>query len=150
MKLYGLVLLVSLSTACNHDEPPPAAPGLDVSDLPPPPSGTIKGQLELSPALKDKVKPGETIYLIARNAATGGIVAVQKIAAPKTFPMYFELTGQNVMMPGGSLSGKLKLTVRADQDGDAGSKSPGDVVGEVKDLVTVPAENVTITLDTVL
>src|SRR5689334_16758997 len=88
---------------CDTATPPPAH-GLDVSSLPPPPSGHIRGRLELAPGLSAKVAAGDTVYLIARNAATGGVIAVQKLAAPKAFPLPFELTGANVMMAGGSLS----------------------------------------------
>ncbi len=147
----SLILLLSASAAGCAEEPAaaPATHSLGVRDLPPPPSGNIRGQLVVAPALQDKVQPGDTIYLMARNAATGGVIAVSRLSA-QAFPMSFELNGSHVMRQGGSLSGKVKLQARVDKDGDAMSKNPGDVVGEVQELVAVPAEGVTLTLDGVL
>jgi len=118
--------------------------------IPPLPNGEIEGQLELAPGLEDKVKAGDPIFLIARNAATGSTIAVARLEAPATFPLAFRLTGKNVMMAGRSLAGKVRVLARVDKDGAALSKNPGDVVGEVKGLVQVPAKNVVLQLDTVL
>jgi hypothetical protein len=40
------------------------------------------------------------------------------------------------------------ITARYDQDGDAISKQPGDITGQLR--VKVPAENVSLVLDNVL
>ena len=126
--------------------PPTTVP----SELPPMPSGEIAGRIEASAKVAAKIKAGDSIFLMARNGATNGIIAVAKLAAPEKFPLEFKLTGANVMLPGGSLAGKVKLMARVDKDGDAISKNPGDVVGEVKELVQVPADKVVLTLDQVL
>ena len=52
-------------------------------------------------------------------------------------------------MPGGTgFAGDVVVTARYDQDGDALSKQPGDVSGEVK--ATIPADKLDLALDTVL
>ncbi len=124
--------------------------GKRMEQIPALPNGEIEGQLELAPGLEDKVKAGDPIFLIARNAATGSTIAVARLEAPASFPMPFRLTGKNVMMAGRSLAGKVRVLARVDKDGEALSKNPGDVVGEVKGLVEVPAKNVILQLDKVL
>ena len=60
----------------------------------------------------------------------------------------FEMTEKQAMIAGTELTGDVVVTARYDQDGDALSKQPGDIVGTLK--VKIPAENVTLTLDEVL
>ena len=155
----ALVIMLSLAAACRQNEPsvsspPPAppgsSPGLDLGNLPPPAAGEVKGRIEVAPAVADKIEPGDAIYVIARNAATGTAVAVVRLAAPEKFPLPFTLSGSHTMQPGSGLFGKVRLQARVDKDGDAMSKNPGDVVGEVGDLVEVPASGVVLELDTVL
>ena len=155
-------LNAAADTAAAPATPPPqgAAPGTN-NGLPAghPPitadgagatGGTIEGRLELGPAATEHVKMGDTVFIIARNGTTNAMVAVAKLQAPDKFPLAFKLTPQNVMMPGGALSGPIKLSARVDKDGDAITKKPGDVVGEVAQAVEVPAQNVVLTLNQVL
>lgn len=127
-----------------------AAPSQNVHNLPIPESGELAGELVLAPELAGKVQAGDTIFIMARNGATGGIIAVAKLAAADKFPMPFKLTGANVMMPGASLMGQVRLMARVDKDGDAMSKNPGDIVGEMPELVTIPASAVRLVLDKML
>jgi cytochrome c-type biogenesis protein CcmH len=152
----AFVLVLLLPAGCHKEQvpspPPPGAakPAIDVSSLPAPPAGEITGTIEVASAVADKVKPGDTIYVIARNAATNAAVAVVKLTAPDRFPIAFTLSGSHTMTPGSGLYGKVKLQARVDKDGDAMTKNPGDVVGEVPDLVEVPKSGVVLTLDKVL
>ena len=126
-------------------------PSSDIaSKLPPLPNGEIEGQIDVSAELASKAKEGDPIFLIARNAATGGTIAVARLIVPKKFPIPFKLTGANVMIPGRSLAGKVRVLARLDKDGEAMTKKPGDLVGEVEHLVEVPAKGVVLTLDTLL
>jgi len=157
-RIVVFTALLPLFAACKKDEPAPATsapaassqPSLNVGNLPPPPEGSISGVINVAPAVADKVKPGETIYVIARNGATNAAIAVVRLAAPDKWPLPFSLSGSHTMQPGSGLFGKVKLEARADVDGDAMTKKPGDVVGEVKDLVEVPKSDVVLTLDRVL
>jgi len=152
------VVLLPLFAACKKDEPAPAAtapaasaqPSLDVGNLPPPPEGSVSGVIKVAPAVADKVKPGDTIYVIARNGATNAAIAVVRLTAPAQWPLPFMLSGSHTMQPGSGLFGKVKVEARVDKDGDAMTKNPGDVVGEVQGLVEVPATDAVITLDKVL
>lgn len=122
----------------------------DEPTLPTAPSGTIDGRIELAAAVQDKAEAGDAIYVVARNAATGTIVAAARVVAPAQFPVSFSLSGSDVMHTQTSLAGKVKLEVRLDKDGDAMTKNPGDLIGETDGLVTVPAKDVVVTLDRVL
>src|SRR5687767_8561591 len=94
----SLILWLAVSAVGCAEEPaaPPVTHSFGVRDLPPPPSGSIRGQLVLAPAVQKQVQPGDTIYLMARNAATGSVIAVARLSA-QAFPMSFELNGSHVM-----------------------------------------------------
>jgi hypothetical protein len=159
-RLTPFVLILPLLTACKKEEapaatppPPPAAaskPAMDLGSIPPPPEGSLSGTIQVAPAVAASVKAGDTIYVIARNAATNAAIAVVRLVAPEKWPLEFALSGSHSMQPGTGLFGKVKLEARVDKDGDAMTKKPGDVVGQVKELVEVPAKGVVLTLDTVL
>ncbi len=150
---------VALAASCRDQSAPassslsvtkaePGKPKIDIGELPPPPTGEIKGKLELDSSLASKVAAGDIIYIIARNPATGSAVAVTRTVAPAKFPADFVLSGGHAMSPGqGGLFGKVRLTARVDKDGDPTSKNPGDVVGELTELVEVPAQGVVLKLD---
>ena len=138
----------------GHPAVDPGAAGLagtpDIPALPTPPSGSIDGRIELGADLAGKANAGDAIYVVARNAATGSIIAVSRVVAPEKFPVPFSLSGQDVMHTQTALTGKVKVEARLDKDGDAMTKNPGDVVAEATDLVRVPAKDVVLTLNKVL
>lgn len=53
----------------------------------------------------------------------GPPLAVKKIDRP-TFPLSYSLGAENVMTQGVPFTGKLTITVRLDQDGNAGTQGP--------------------------
>jgi len=164
MTTVAVAVLIGGLLACKESTPtppptgtgaagemPPGHPDMGAAGaLPAPPSGEIAGELMLGDGVKDKVKAGEAIFVVARNAATNNLIAAARFVAGDKFPVPFKLTGSDVMHAQTSLSGKVKLEARVDKDGDAMTKNPGDVVGETKDLVAIPASGVVITLDKVL
>jgi hypothetical protein len=113
----------------------------------------IAGVLKLDPKLKDKVKEGDVIYLVARRppqgTAPGPVVAVRRLEAT-SFPMSFQLDSRDAMLAGGTkMEGPLVLTARVDKDGDAMTKNPGDVTGALP-IKALPVAKVALVLDTVL
>lgn len=169
MKKLLVLAAVSLAcVACKTEVPGPAGSGVapttegqlpaghpatgmpGLGNLPTPPSGEIVGQLTVADAVKDKVAVGDTIFVMARNAATGSLVAVVRLDAPAAFPLSFTLTGGDVMHQQTALAGKVKLEARVDKDRDAMTKNPGDVFGETTELVVVPATGVSLVLDRLL
>jgi hypothetical protein len=140
---------------------PHAAGGVDVSKLgslaPDPnraidPTHHIKGLLKIHPKAADRAKPGTAIFLIVKQAdaagqPTGTPLAVDKLTwQGKDLP--FELTEGQAMIAGTQLVGDVVITARYDQDGDAISKQPGDITGQLR--VKVPSETANLYLDTIL
>jgi hypothetical protein len=116
------------------------------------PSRRIKGVLKLNAKAKDKLKPAGAIFLIVKrpNAdgqPTGSPLAVDKLSWTKD-GMGFELTEAQAMVAGTELTGDVIVMARYDQDSDAMTKQPGDVMGMTK--VKIPADHVVLELDTVL
>lgn len=140
---------------------PHAQGGVDVSKLgslaPDPnraidPTHHIRGLLKLHPKAADRAKAGTAIFLTvkqadASGAPTGTPLAVDKLTwTGKDLP--FELTEGQAMIAGTQLTGDVVISARYDQDGDAISKQPGDITGQLR--VKVPSENANLYLDTIL
>jgi hypothetical protein len=122
------------------------APGGDA-----PGGGSLSGTIELDPARAADVKPGSTLFLIVRQDAGGQdgmLLASKKLAVtgPDMFPLDFEITKENVMMPGVQLQGEVRVRARIDGDGDAGTKNPGDVTGAAEKSVPVGTSGITVKL----
>lgn len=126
--------------------------------LPPPdpnkpidPNKYLRGIITAADPVKDRVTSGSTLFLMVRKAgpdgkATGAPIAVD-IKTITSLPAAFSLDGANAMIGGTGFEGKVVVAARLDQDGDAGTKQPGDVEGEVK--AAIPADSLVLTLDTV-
>lgn len=135
--------------------------GTDVTKLglPPPdpnrkidPTRYVKGVIKVHLKAKDRAKAGTPIFLVVKRSdaagqPTGTPLAVEKLTWNNT-DLPFELTEENAMVGGTELTGEVIVTARYDQDSDALSKEPGDIVGQVR--VTLPAQNVQLWLDTIL
>ena len=116
------------------------------------PTHHVKGVIKVHAKAKSRVSPGGTVFVIIKKAGPDGApsgppVAVDKLTWGKD-ELPFEMTEKQAMIAGTELTGDVVVTARYDQDGDALSKQPGDIVGTLK--VKIPAENVTLTLDEVL
>jgi hypothetical protein len=112
--------------------------------------GVLRGSLVLDPKLKDKAKPGAVIFLSARaaqNGAPAGPPLAVKRLTVGSWPLPFELSPADAMMPGLTLRGQVVLMARIDGDEDAMTKQPGDIEGLL--VATVPATAVELRLDKV-
>jgi len=135
----------------------PAAPEQSL-ELPPPPamrgapalaaeSGEpIRGTLRLAPELQGAQPSGAVLFLIARTATAGPPLAVKRIEAPR-FPLDFEIGPADRMLASVPFAGALLLTARLDADGNATSRSPGDLMGAAGQSVSPGASGVEIVLD---
>src|SRR5207237_3038582 len=95
------------------------------------PHARIAGTLVVAPSVKDAVKPGDVIFVVARaqdGAAKGVILGARRYVAGQ-FPLAFELDNRDAMMPGAPFAGHVAISARVDKDGDASTKNPGDVIG---------------------
>lgn len=115
-------------------------------------AGFVYGEISLNDAVKDKVKPGSVLFVIVRRYAPEGqkgmMIAATKLEGitKDKFPLRYVVKQSDAMM-GAPLVGKVNVSVRIDQDGDAISKQAGDVVGEAKEAVMVGVNPVAVELD---
>lgn len=125
--------------------PPP--PGMDAAPAPAAASGApIRGTLRLAPGLEASQPRGAVLFLIARGEAPGPPIAVKRIEAP-SFPLAFELGPDDRMLQAVPFAGPLRLTARLDGDGNATSRSPGDLQGDLPGAVSPGATGVELVLD---
>lgn len=141
---------------------PHAGGGTDVTQmgLPAPdpnraidPTRFVKGTIKIHEKAKARAKAGTALFVVVKRAGadgapTGSPLAVEKLEWTATGELSFALTEAQAMVGGTELVGDVIVTARYDQDADAISKEPGDITGSAR--VTLPAENVTIVLDTIL
>ncbi len=141
----------------RDDAPAPAPQPGPAQSLPPghPPVGAppsvspvsgaaVSGTVAIAPRLKER--QGKALFIIARSAASGQIVAVRK-EQDVHFPLRFQISAADAMVEGTAFAGPFDLTVRLSKTGDA-MPGAGDVEGTAKG-VAAGARDVKITLDTV-
>ena len=115
-------------------------------------SGFIYGQLELDEAVKAQVKAGSVLFIIVRRYAPEGqkgmMIAATKLegVTSSAFPLKYVVKQSDAMM-GAPLVGKVSVSARIDQDGDAISKQPGDIIGNAAEAVMVGVNPVVIKLN---
>lgn len=116
------------------------------------PTHRIRGVLKLDAKAKDRLKVDGAIFVIAKHPDANGQPAGPPLAVDKLTwtkdGMAFELTEAQAMVAGTELTGDVVVMARYDQDSDAMTKQPGDVMGMTR--VKVPADNVVLSLDTIL
>ncbi len=106
----------------------------------------ISGTIEIAPALRAKAGGKPVLFLIARKGGGGPPLAVVRVATPR-FPLKFEISKRNVMIPGVPFEGMVTLSARLDADGSAGPASAGDLEGRTARPVRVGEKNVRIVID---
>ena len=108
----------------------------------------ISGTIEIAPNLQSKIKPGDVVMVIARQAGERMPVAVLKTSAAG-FPMRFELNDALAMNPSMPLSqfAQLEVEVRVSKSGMA-KPEVGDLISAVK-TVKVGTSQVQLLVDQV-
>ncbi len=158
MKVLALLPVFAL-VACNDHQKPPedvplgARPGQTAQAAQPataPGQDIITGTIKIADDLKDKTPAAATLFIVAKAEGGGGPPILVKRVAGVGFPYTFTLASDDVMMQGAPLPEKLTVSARYDQDGDAISKSPGDLTGVVKMAVPKGATGVELMLDQVI
>lgn len=99
---------------------------------------TISGRVLIAPELASKVSPTDTLFVIVRRP--GGSprpLAVKRVDGPK-FPVPFEISNADMMVPGSELRGMVDIVARVDKDGKAGQPQPGDLEGQYDKNPTLP------------
>jgi cytochrome c-type biogenesis protein CcmH len=98
----------------------------------PPARASLRGVVRLDPALKGKVAPGDTVFVLARPADGSKMpLAVQRTTVDK-LPYAFTLDDSMAMAPGAKLSGHAKVLVVA-RISRSGNPAPGkgDIEGSI-------------------
>jgi cytochrome c-type biogenesis protein CcmH len=112
-------------------------------------SAAIEGTLELAPNLTGRVPPGAVLFVIARNAESGPPLAVVRVADPR-FPLRFSIGPDDRMIQSMPFAGEILISARVDADGDAMTRSPGDLRG-ASGIPNAPGDRgVTLLIDEVL
>jgi hypothetical protein len=117
------------------------------------PNKYLKGTIKPTAETKDIIPKGAVIFLSVKRAdpsnkqGVGAPLAVKRLRL-STWPLWFQLTEEDAMVSGTAFEGEVVITAWADQDQDAMSKSPGDVLGTVQ--AKIPASDLVLQLDTVL
>ncbi len=106
----------------------------------------ISGTIEIAPALQAKAQGKPVLFMIARKGGGGPPLAVVRVANPR-FPLKFEVSKRNVMIPGVPFEGMVTLSARLDADGSAGPAGAGDLEGRTARPVRVGEKNVRIVID---
>ncbi len=108
----------------------------------------IEGRVELVPALKDKVRPEDTIFLFARAGENGPPLAVMK-ARVSALPLTFVLDDSMAMTPDMAISKvpEVVLVARVSKNGQPKPVS-GDLEGKLSG-VKVGAKGVQLVIDRV-
>ncbi len=101
--------------------PPPAVAAAPGSDAPP-----VAGTLILGSGLRPP--PGAILFLSARTQQGMPPTAVKRITGA-SFPMDFELGPGDRMIESFPFAGPFEITARLDADGNAMTRSPGDIQG---------------------
>jgi cytochrome c-type biogenesis protein CcmH len=110
----------------------------------------IQGTVELAPELAGRTAPGAVLFIIARGGGAGPPLAVKRVASP-AFPLAFTIGPEDRMIQTMPFAGPINLSARIDGDGNATSRSPGDVTGAAAGGPVAPgATGVVIVLDTPL
>lgn len=132
-----------------------AQPGMPGAASPPPADGgavpiaagaTIRGSVDVAPALKSGLAETDVLFLFARSDPGGPPVAAIRASAGQ-LPLEFELDDRSAMNPGNTLSQHRQVTLvaRLSRSGNPMAQ-PGDLEGAAAN-VTVGASGVKILID---
>ena len=108
----------------------------------------VHGDVTLGAAMKARVKSGQTLYIVAKSVNSPGMpVAVRRLQTG-TWPVTFELSDSDAMVPERKLSsvGPVTVEARISQNGQAAS-APGDLLGATGALDPAKAGTVHLTID---
>lgn len=117
------------ATAAAATPATPATPRAAVA-APPPAGASISGTVTLAPALAEKAKPDDTLFVFARAAEGPRMPLAILRKQVKDLPLNFTLDDSMAMTPAGKLSSAARVVVgaRISARGDA-TPQPGDLQG---------------------
>jgi hypothetical protein len=105
----------------------------------------IGGTIQLGGGISEPALPANSMLFVIAKNESGVPVAVKKIINP-AFPLYFEITPSNLIMPD-LLTRRVYLEAFVNNHGLLGVFRKGDLKGACKDPVTVFRKDIVIRLD---
>ena len=110
---------------------------------------SVSGQVTLAPALKDKIKADDVLFVFARPASGGRMPLAVLRARARDLPLDFKLDDSMALAPDARLSSvaQVKIEALVSKSGTA-NPGPGDLVG-VSAPVTVGAKGVHVLIGTI-
>lgn len=132
--------------------PPPGAEAASGGRGAPPVTSSaapIRGTITLADGFSGRARSGAVLFLIARASESGPPLAVKRISAP-SFPLEFSLGPDDRMIQSRPFVGPLRISARLDADGNASSRTPGDLEGVAPGSYDPGAEGVSLVIDEVL
>jgi hypothetical protein len=136
-------LLLVVIAACGGAAPA-AAPVPPPANTAAPAAGSdhvIEGTL----LLPGSAASGVAIFIVAKPITGGVPLAVAKLVYAGGGSIAFHLDDNDTLESGAVLVGDVVVSARYDQDGDAITKQPGDLVGSAS--VHVPVHGISIRVD---
>lgn len=160
MKRALLLAVVFAAVACQKSAAPaapatppaivaaPALAAASVGAAAANPNAFVRGTVNIKPELASKIPANGTLFIFAKpNKGGGPPMAVHRQPVGK-FPVDFNLTAADVMIPGMVLAGNVFVTARVTASGGP-MPAAGDVEGATPDAVPVGTEGINVTIDTV-
>lgn len=136
----------------------PGAPAMPTAPRGAPPAGSdasaasgppVRGTVEIAEELRGRVPRGGVLFVIARSEAGGPPLAVKRVVDPE-FPFEFEIGPEDRMIQQMPFVGPLRLSARLDGDGNATTRSAGDLQGAAPGAVDPGASEVSIRIGEVI
>ena len=118
-----------------------------VAEAPPAPAAArLKVRVELAAALKDKVKPGDTVFIFARASNGPPMPLAAKRVTVAQLPIEVELSDADAMMPQMKLSqfAEVQLVARVSR---AGQPTHGEWIGQGAPLPSATQATQRLTID---
>lgn len=155
-ELVGLLVVAGCGGPAARTEPlsntPVASPTAPPVEPGPPIDGPyVRGEIRVHPKAASRVVANGTVFVLVKRVSADGSPTGIPIAANKLAwadPLPFTLATEHALVPDNEPWGDVVVMARYDQDGDAATKEPGDVVGTTR--AHAPADGVTVVLDDVL
>jgi len=112
-------------------------------------SAPLNGLVSLAPELADRVPSNAVLFLIARRGDSGPPLAVVRVPRPR-FPLEFSIGPEDRMVEAIPFTGPLTLSARVDQDGNATTRTPGDLHGVAPGTFDPGDRGITLVIDEAL
>lgn len=131
---------------------PGLAPAMAAPSAPAPSAapGHLSGHASIAPALREQVRPTDTVFILARPVSGSRMpLAVLKLQV-SDLPRAFTLDDRNAMSPQATLSsaGRVQVEIRVSRSGTPAAQ-PGDLSGLLSE-VAVPGAGLELVADTVI